>query len=516
MRTSAFISYSHVDSKWLERLQIMLAPLSHHGLDLWSDEKIKPGELWKDKIETALSEAKVAILLVSPSFLQSDFIAKHELPSLLHSAEKQGLKILWIPIEESMVHITPVGKYQALCRADQPLSSLPKAKANKTLREIGDTIAKLIESDVGAKNPTEYKGDSIGSASPDSEAQQVSDTKRTVVMLRGYPYLVRENDEDKCIAAIQKPGNLIRIKSPEKMGKSTLMARLMDHAKRSGYRTAVVNLRDEIDQSVFHQPDSSELLETLCSIIWDQLGADSTVAVKDFWKSSLTPIRNCFNFLANTILGASEQPLVLAIDNLDNIFTHKLIMTDVLGLLRGCYEKANSSDQFQKLRQVIVYSQEAYGIQDIQQSPLNIGEPIVLGEFSIDEVSTLADAYGLTSWSHRDSDQLMDMVGGHPYLIQQSLSMISNQHLQLKEFLQAATASDGGPFRQHLYESLLNLEANIELYETMKKIVFEAEALKLGPKQTFKLEGMGLIRKKSMGYACRCNLYQIYFADKMR
>ena len=110
----------------------------------------------------------------------------------------------------------------------------------------------------------------------------------------------------------------------------------------------------------------------------------------------------------------------------------------------------------------------------------------------------------------------MDMVGGHPYLIQQSLSMISNQHLQLKEFLQAATASDGGPFRQHLYESLLNLEANIELYETMKKIVFEAEALKLGPKQTFKLEGMGLIRKKSMGYACRCNLYQIYFADKMR
>jgi internalin A len=41
---------------------------------------IEQGTKWKEEINKALVSAKVAIQLVSPDFLTSDFIAKNELP----------------------------------------------------------------------------------------------------------------------------------------------------------------------------------------------------------------------------------------------------------------------------------------------------------------------------------------------------------------------------------------------------------------------------------------------------
>ena len=72
---SVFVSYSHRDEKWLERLQVHLKPLVRAGdIDLWDDTQIRSGEDWKAKIDQALGSARFAVLLVSADFLASDFI----------------------------------------------------------------------------------------------------------------------------------------------------------------------------------------------------------------------------------------------------------------------------------------------------------------------------------------------------------------------------------------------------------------------------------------------------------
>src|SRR5918993_2592769 len=91
-RTKVFISYSHADKEWLDRLKRHLKPLvRENSLDLWDDTHIRPGDDWKQEIQNALDTAQVAVLLISADFFVSDFIDEAELPPLLAAAQAGGV-----------------------------------------------------------------------------------------------------------------------------------------------------------------------------------------------------------------------------------------------------------------------------------------------------------------------------------------------------------------------------------------------------------------------------------------
>lgn len=147
MRSSAFISYSHKDRKWLDRISEMLTPLVRRGLRVWSDRDLKAGTLWRDEIAKAIDDAKVAVLLVSPPFLASEFIVQNELPPLLAASADEGLRVLWVPVDYSLYEYTEINRFHAVHDPAHPLSSLSTARLNQALVQICKRIHDAMTAD---------------------------------------------------------------------------------------------------------------------------------------------------------------------------------------------------------------------------------------------------------------------------------------------------------------------------------------------------------------------------------
>ncbi|MGC4083231.1 MAG: GAF domain-containing protein [Vicinamibacterales bacterium] len=136
-RDGTLISYSHKDTAWLDTLKVHLKPhVRRRRLMVWDDTQIKAGADWKAEIENALASAKVAVLMVSPEFLASDFIADEESPTLLSAARGEGLTVIWFALSACAYDQTDLTTYQAAFDPRRPLQSLSPEQQNEALVDI--------------------------------------------------------------------------------------------------------------------------------------------------------------------------------------------------------------------------------------------------------------------------------------------------------------------------------------------------------------------------------------------
>ena len=143
-RYQVFISYK--DERWREDLDTHLTPFLRNGsIKSWSDMQIHPGSQWFDEIVSALNEVEVAVLLVTPNFLASDFIREHELGPLLKEAEKGGVTILWVPIRESAYKKTALKNYQSVFSPTKPLAAMPLPGRDKVWVKICEEIQTAVK-----------------------------------------------------------------------------------------------------------------------------------------------------------------------------------------------------------------------------------------------------------------------------------------------------------------------------------------------------------------------------------
>jgi adenylate cyclase len=149
-RDGVFVSYSHRDRDWLRALQTHLQPyVRHASLAVWDDTQIRPGADWKQEIGKALARAKVAVLLVSPHFLESEFVAREEWPALLAAARREGLIVIWFVLSACSYGETDIPTYQAALDPSQPLDGMTTADQNRAWVKVCQEIKRGLTSSAG-------------------------------------------------------------------------------------------------------------------------------------------------------------------------------------------------------------------------------------------------------------------------------------------------------------------------------------------------------------------------------
>jgi hypothetical protein len=196
----------------------------------WSDKQIVPGSTWFGEIKSALLQTNVAVLLVTPAFLASDFIHEHELGPLLIGAERGGVTILWVPIYASAYKQTALEKYQAVLDPNKPLGSFSKAKRDEAWVKICEEIGKAVK-----------EGNAPDFSLTRKPPSRLGPEKISVARLpvTGSDVFGREEDIAFLDRAWENPDvNLVTIVAWAGVGKSTLVNHWLRRMAVDHYRSA--------------------------------------------------------------------------------------------------------------------------------------------------------------------------------------------------------------------------------------------------------------------------------------
>ena len=147
-----FISYSHKDKLWKDRLASHLGDLQEKKLiDAWDDLRVPVGSDFRREIDRAIDRAGVAVLLISANFLASDFILREELPRLL---ERRG-RIVPVIVEPcAWKEVDWLSQMRVFPEDGRPLSGRSEQEWNQELANaaaVATAILRLREAQVSLR-----------------------------------------------------------------------------------------------------------------------------------------------------------------------------------------------------------------------------------------------------------------------------------------------------------------------------------------------------------------------------
>lgn len=320
-------------------------------------------------------------------------------------------------------------------------------------------------------------------------------------------YVERHPIEEWCYRQISAPRCLIRIKAPHQMGKTLLIQKIFAYAAQQSYETVVLDFQ-LAERSVFS--DIKTFLRWFCiNITW---GLQLPERLDDYWKDFGSPVQICTRYFEKYLLPQINTRLVLALDELACLYEHPEILQSFSAMLRSWHEMGHFSSVWRQLC-LVISSNRDIGRISINESPFNVGLSIELREFNLKEVENLVQLYGL-HLTNAQIKQLMNMIGGHPYLVRHALEKIKYQDITLKQLLKTAPTNTG-IYSEHLRLLLLNLQQHPELVSAFGKVINATESTRLEPMLYPKLYGIGLIKYSERGVIPRCKLYLHYFRNHL-
>jgi hypothetical protein len=322
-------------------------------------------------------------------------------------------------------------------------------------------------------------------------------------------YVERSPLETTCSKTLLQPGALVRIKAPSLMGKTLLVNRVLAELATQGYRTASLSFK--LADSKIHFTHLDKFLRWFCINLSRELGLPN--ALDEYWdEEDMGSKVSCTTYFEDYLLASANNPIALCLDDVHLLFAYPEIYEDFFGLLRSWYEKARSRKRWQLLRLIIVHSTDVYIRLNINQSPFNVGLPIELADFTLEQIQEFAQNYGIKP-DLSYLQPLINMIGGHPYLVERAFTHLKNDPNMTLEQLLATAPTDAGIYASHLRENWLYLQSHPRLAEAFKTVVTTKTPVQIEPMQAYQIHSIGLVKRSGNKVEPRCDLYRQYFCN---
>jgi serine/threonine protein kinase len=463
-------------------LTLLETELQKAGYQIFVDRHLQVGMEWAREIEQRVSNAYAVIVLLSATAASSEMLA-YEVQVAHEAAQKSGRPRI-LPVRINYESPLPSG-----------LAAILDGIQYARWKEPEDNAALVAQISESLRNPQK----------PRSQPVKL-ETVGGAVPLDSKFYILRPTDAE-LFEAIDRRDSIILIKGARQMGKTSLMARGLQEARKSG---AKVILSDFQKLNSSHLESVEKLFLTLAEGISEQLDLD--VSLADTWNPRRGPSMNFERFLRREVLAKLSCPLVWGMDEIDRLFSCNF-GSEVFGLFRSWHNERSldPSGPWQNLTLAIAYATEAHMfITDMNQSPFNVGTRLVLSDFTTEQIEELNRRYDSPLRDQTELLRFYDLVAGQPYLTRRGLHELASRKIGFWEF-EAQAARDEGPFGDHLRRLLVSLAQDNTLLEIMRALLDGRHTA--SPEAFYRLRSAGLVAGESArDMKLRCKLYQLYLA----
>ena len=124
-----------------------MRPAERRGLlSSWVDSDIEPGLPWENQLVSKLDNAHAALLLVSPSLLESKYIREIEIPAFVNRLKAGKFHLFWTLLEACEWQGLPeLQKIQAIGNVKTAISASPtKSDEQCRLIDVVEKITKIL------------------------------------------------------------------------------------------------------------------------------------------------------------------------------------------------------------------------------------------------------------------------------------------------------------------------------------------------------------------------------------
>ncbi|MBE7386128.1 MAG: AAA-like domain-containing protein [Leptolyngbya sp. SIO1E4] len=331
------------------------------------------------------------------------------------------------------------------------------------------------------------------------------------VPLHSRLYIERPPIEAQTFADVLKPGSLIRLKAPRQMGKTSLLRRILVYGQKRQLHSVMLSFH-RADRAIYRSLD--HFLRWFCANISYQLGLE--VKLNTYWNADIGSKVSCSAYLEDYVLNQIEGDLVIALDELNELFQYPEISSEFLPLLRSWYEDAREFESWGRIRWVLAHATDVYVPLQLNQSPFNVGLAIKLPSFSLKQVQELARRHCLT-WVEGNAGMekllsLLHMVSCRPGLIRLALYALARDGISLEQLTEEAP-TQSGIYSDHLRELLAALHPHPDLQTAFSTVISTSDPVTLDPITAYRLESLGLISLTKNQATPTCELYRQYFLD---